>query len=109
MNNNKMIELSEANFEQVVRHGRRPVLVEFWADWSEPCRAMSPVIEAVASDELIPVEVARVNVPQHGELAERFGVQALPTLLIFNHGSLQDQLVGRTTEEELRNKLEAFI
>jgi thioredoxin 1 len=106
--NNNVIELNETNFEQEVLGARNPVLVEFWAGWSEPCKALTPVLESVADDEAAPVKVARVNVEQHEELAEKYGVRAVPTLLIFNQGGLHDQIVGRTTEQEVREKLERF-
>ena len=74
-----------------------PVLVQFWVGWSDPCKALAPMLESVAEDEAVPVKVARVNVEHHEELTERYGVSAVPTLLIFNQGGLQDQIVGRTT------------
>jgi thioredoxin 1 len=104
--NNNVIELNEANFEQEVLGARNPVLVQFWAGWSEPCKAMAPVLESVA--EAVPVKMARVNVEHHEDLADQYGVRAVPTLLIFNQGCLQDQLVGRATEQEVREKLERF-
>jgi thioredoxin 1 len=102
--NNNVIELTEANFEKEVLNARNPVLVQFWAGWSAPCRVMESVLESVSED--VPVRVARVNVEHHEELAEQYGVRAVPTLLIFNRDDLQDQIVGRASEQEVREKLE---
>ena len=104
--NNNVIELNEANFHREVLNATLPVLVEFWAGWSEPCKALAPLLESVAEDQAVPVKVARVNVEHHEELTEQYGVRAVPTLLIFNQGDLQDQIVGRTTEQILRERLE---
>lgn len=106
--NNNVIELDEANFEQEVLSAPTPVLVEFWATWSEPCKAIAPMLASVAEDGAAPVKVGRVNVERHEELAEEYGVRAVPTLLIFNQGGLHDQIVGRATEQEVREKLECF-
>ena len=104
--NNNLIELNETNFGREVLKAMQPVLVEFWADWSDPCRDMAPMLESVAKDEAVPVKVARVNVEHHEELTEQYGVRSVPTLLIFNQGGVQDQIVGRTTEQAVRERLE---
>jgi thioredoxin 1 len=104
--NNNVIELNEANFDREVLNATQPVLVEFWAGWSEPCKAMVPMLESVAEDEAVPVKVARVNVEDYEQLTEQYGVRAVPTLLIFNQGGLQDQIVGHTTEQAVRERLE---
>ncbi len=104
--NNNFIELNETNFEREVLNATRPVLVEFWAGWSDSCKAMAPMLESVAEDEAVPVKVSRVNVEQHEKLTEQYGVRAVPTLLIFNQGGLQDQIVGRATEQAVRERLE---
>ena len=104
--NNNVIELNEANFNREVLNATQPVLVEFWAGWSDPCKAMAPMLESVAEDDAVPVKVARVNVEDHEELTEQYGVRAVPTLLIFNQGGVQDQIVGRTTEQAVRERLE---
>jgi len=104
--NNNIIELSEANFNREVLNATQPVLVEFWAGWSESCKAMAPMLESVAEDEAFPVKLAKVNVEHHEELTDQYGVRAVPTLLIFNQGRLQDQIVGRTTEQAVRARLE---
>jgi len=104
--NNNVIELNEANFDREVLSAANPVLVQFWAGWSDQCKAMAPMLESVAEDQAVPVTVARLNVEHHEELTEQYGVRAVPTLLIFNQGDLQDQIVGRTTEQILRERLE---
>ena len=104
--NNNVIELNEANFDREVLNATQPVLVEFWAGWSDPCRAMAPMLESVAEDKAVPVKLARVNVEEHENLTEQYGVRSVPTLLIFNQGGLQDQIVGRTTEQAVRERLE---
>jgi thioredoxin 1 len=104
--NNNVIELNEANFDREVLNATQPVLVEFWAGWSDPCKAMAPMLESVAEDKAVPVKLARVNVEDHENLTEQYGVRSVPTLLIFNQGGLQDQIVGRTTEQDVRERLE---
>lgn len=106
--NNNLIELNEANFDQEVLQAMQPVLVEFWASWSAPCKTMAPMLEAVAGDGGIPVKYARVNVELYEKLTEQYGVRAVPTLLIFNQGGLRDQIVGRTTEQAVRARLECL-
>jgi len=106
--NNNVIELNEANFAQEVIGAVRPVLVQFWAGWSAPCKDMAPVLESVAEEQLGAVKVGRVNLEQNEALAEEYGVRAVPTLLFFKEGGLQDQIVRRTTELEVRKKLESF-
>ena len=104
--NKNFIELSEANFDREVLNAMQPVLVEFWAGWSDPCKAMAPMLESLAEDGAGPVKVARVNVEDHESLTEQYGVRSVPTLLLFNEGGVQDQIVGRTTEQAVRAKLE---
>ena len=101
-----LIELNKANFGREVLHAGQPVLVEFWARWSAPCKAMAPVVEAVAQDPVIAVKVTMVDVEQNEGLVEKYGVRSVPTLLIFNQGGLRDQIVGRATEQYVREKLE---
>lgn len=106
--NDHVIELSKLNFEEEVLGAQKPVLVHFWANWSELCKAMKPWLESVAEDEAKAVKVGRVNIEYHEALAEEYGVRAVPTLLIFDQGSLRDQIVGRATEHEVRAKLDRF-
>jgi thioredoxin 1 len=103
--NDNFIELNEANFDREVLDAMQPVLVEFWAGWSESCKAMAPVLETVAKDDTVPVKIVRVNVEHHENLTDQYGVRAVPTLLLFNQGTVQDQIVGRTTTQAVRESL----
>jgi thioredoxin 1 len=105
---NNIIELNEANFDREVLNATQPVLVEFWAEWSGPCRDMKPMLESVAGNDAAPIKFARVNIEQHERLTEQYGVRTVPTLLIFNQGGLQDQIVGQTTEQAVRERLEGL-
>jgi thioredoxin 1 len=104
--NNNIIELNEENFEVEVLNSARPVLVQFWAGWSAPCKAIAPMLKSVAEDNRVPIKLARVDVETQETLTERHGVRAVPTLLIFDQGGLRDQIVGRTTEQAVRERLE---
>jgi len=104
-----VIELDETNFEQEVLQAAQPVLVGFWAGWSDPCKAMTPMLELVAVNHAVPVKVARVNVEHHEILTEQYGVRSVPTLLIFNQGGVQDQIVGRTTAQAVRERLDLLL
>jgi thioredoxin 1 len=103
-----VIELNEANFAHEVLGAQNPVLVHFWAGWSEKCKVMGPLLESVAEDETSLVTVARLNVEHHEELVEEYGVRCVPTVLIFNKGGVEDQIIGRVSEQEVRGKLERF-
>jgi thioredoxin 1 len=104
--NSNFLELNEANFDREVLNAMQPVLVEFWAGWSEPCKAMAMMLESVAKDDAVAVKIATVNVEHHENLTDQCGVRAVPTLLIFNQGALLDQIVGRVAEQVVRERLE---
>jgi thioredoxin 1 len=103
--NNYFIESNETNFELEVLSALQPVLVEFWAGWPEASKAMAPLFETVARDDAVPVKIVKVNVEDHENLTDRYGIRAVPTLLLFNQGTLQDQIIGRTTAQAVRESL----
>jgi thioredoxin 1 len=106
--NAMVIELDESNFNEEVLQAQEPVIVQFWANWSTPCKVMTPLIESVAEDRIGEVKVARVNVERNESLADQYGVRAVPTMLFFNRGRLRDQIIGRANERELHDKLRRF-
>jgi len=108
MNKSAVIELNVTNFNQEVLCAGRPVLVQFWAGWSKQCNEMALWLDSVADRVTVPVKVARVNVEEQESLSEAHGVRAVPTLLIFYSGELREQIVGNTTEWEVRDRLECL-
>jgi thioredoxin 1 len=97
-------EVDDVNFEQAVLRSDRPVLVDFWAPWCGPCRALAPVLEELAAGWQQRARVAKLNVDSSPDLVERFSVRAIPTLILFKNGREVERLFGaaRKTEIELR-------
>ena len=102
------IEIDEINFETVVLRSAQPVLVDFWAPWCGPCRMLAPVLDEVAGEVMGKAKIGKVNVDENPDLAMRFGVQSIPTLLYFVNGEVQDQSVGAPSKPAILNKLESL-
>ena len=102
-------EVTVADFEAEVLKASTPVLVDFWAPWCGPCRAVAPVLEAIAQEQQGKVKIVKVNVDDNQQLAARYGVQAIPTLLIFKGGQPVDRVVGVSPREELTRRLTAQL
>ncbi|MGC3967984.1 MAG: thioredoxin [Pirellulales bacterium] len=94
--------LEEFNFKTEVLESNEPVLVDFWAEWCAPCRAMSPALAALARD----FKVCKVNVDRNPKLAARYGISSIPALYIFKSGKVAAQHLGVTSEQVLRNDLQ---
>lgn len=104
----KVMTFDEAGFERDVVQSDAPVLVDFWAPWCPPCRAIAPVIEQVAGELEGRVIVGKVNIDENPALAEQFGVSSIPTLLFFKDGNVVDRIVGVTSRKALVEKLKAL-
>ena len=105
----KALELNELNFDQEVLQSDIPVLVDFWAIWCGPCRMIAPIIEALAEEYAGKVKVCKVNVDENPNLAARFGIRAIPTLLLFKEGKVVEQLVGVQPKEILESILNRYV
>ena len=104
---NAIVHVTGATFDGVVTSDR-PVLIDFWAPWCGPCRAIAPMLEEIAQELGDKVTIGKVNVDEHPDLAVRFGVQAIPQLLFFKEGALKDKLVGAVPKRELIKRLDAL-
>jgi thioredoxin len=100
------IEINQQNFEKEVLQSNQPVLVDFWAEWCGPCKVLAPVLDEIAVAQANPVKVAKVNVDDNPELAARFGIQSIPTLLYFAGGELRDKTIGALGKRTILSKLE---
>jgi thioredoxin 1 len=100
------IEINEANFERDVLQSKEPVLVDFWAEWCGPCKMLGPVLDEIATEQAGRAKVAKVNIDQNPNLAARFGIQSIPTLLYFSGGEVRDQTVGAISKRVIVSKLE---
>jgi len=102
------IEINEENFETEVLKSTQPVLADFWAEWCGPCKMLGPVIEEIAAEQDGRVKVVKVNVDNNPQLAARFGVQSIPTLLYFADGKVIHQTVGVIGKKAILDKFEGF-
>jgi thioredoxin 2 len=100
-----VVEVTDATFERVVATPGKPVLVDCWAEWCPPCRMLSPVIEQLATESGGRYLVGKLNVDQNPEVAMRFRVESIPTMLIFKDGKLVDKLVGLQPKQAIAAKL----
>jgi len=100
-----LIHVSDANFEEEIIKSDKPALVDFWATWCGPCRAIGPVVEALAETYKGRVKVSKLNVDESPKTAADFGVRSIPTLILFKDGKVMDTLIGAVSQE----RLEAFI
>ena len=105
----EMIELSAENFDQQVVSSERPVLVDFWAEWCGPCKAIEPALKEVAADYEDRVVVGRLNVDEHPTIASRYGIRSIPSILLFQNGEVSDQIVGAVPKSSITNLLDNLI
>jgi thioredoxin len=109
MANQHIVTISTANFEQEVAKSTTPVLVDFWAEWCGPCKMLGPLLDELAEEKVGKVKIGKVNVDDNQELASRFGIRAIPTLLLFQGGQVKETMVGMTGKKDLEKKLASYI
>lgn len=102
----KTLEFTKDNFANEVLQSDVPVLVDFWAVWCAPCRMVAPVVDEMATKYEGKVKVGKLNVDEHGEVAQRYNVRGIPTLLLFNNGQVAEQIVGAVPRDTIANMLD---
>lgn len=95
------IEVTDANFDATVLKNTLPVLVDFWAPWCGPCRAVSPIVEEISKELDGKVAVCKVNVDENQASPSRFGIRAIPTLIVFKDGEVVDQVTGAVAKSNI--------
>jgi thioredoxin len=103
-----ILEINEANFKDEVLLSNEPVVVDFWAEWCAPCKALAPVLDEIAVGYSGRVKVARINVDENSALAEQYAVRSIPTLLFFAGGQLCRHTVGVVSRKRIVDELEAI-
>ena len=100
-----VIEFNNKNFDSDVLEAGTPVLVDFWAVWCGPCKAIAPIVEEIANDYIGKVKVGKLDVDHNNQVAMRYGIRSIPTLLVFNNGEVVDQVIGNVGKESIESML----
>ena len=100
-----VIEFNDQNFDSDVLEAGTPVLVDFWAVWCGPCKAIAPIVEEIANDYNGRVKVGKMDVDRNNQVAMRYGIRSIPTLLVFNNGEVVDQVIGNVGKESIESML----
>ena len=102
-------EVDDKNFEVEVLQSEQPVLVDFWAEWCAPCRALTPVVEAVAQEYQGKAKVVKLDVDSSTQVAQRYGIRGIPTLIVFKGGNEADRVIGMTSKDNIARMLDTAI
>ena len=108
MASDKILTLDTASFDAAIQAPGKAILVDFWAPWCGPCKAIAPILEDLATELGPKVQICKVDVDHNTELAQKFNIRAIPTLLLFKDGQLKDQIVGLTNKADLKSKIETL-
>jgi len=109
MASDKVVQLSDDGFEEQVLKSSQPVLVDFWASWCAPCKAISPVIDGLADEYAGKVTIAKLNVDENPATPGKYGVRGIPTLILFKDGQVVDQVVGAVPKNQLEGLLKKAL
>ncbi|WP_075603406.1 thioredoxin [Saccharicrinis aurantiacus] len=103
------VEVTDANFEELVLKSDKPVLVDFWAEWCGPCRMVAPVVKELAEDYGDKAVITKMDVDANPETSVKFGIRNIPTILFFKNGEVVDKQVGAVPKTSLATKLDALL
>jgi thioredoxin 1 len=103
------IHVNESTFDREVLQSTIPVLVDFWAPWCAPCKAIMPTVENIAVEMAGKFKVVKINIDESPLLATQFGIRSIPTLLIFNRGKVAEQIAGTPNKEKILTKMNQYL
>lgn len=101
MGGEHILTLTDDNFDEQIKKLEGPVLVDFWAAWCAPCKLIAPSLEEISDEMAGQVNVGKVNVDEHGDVATRFGIRSIPTLMVFKDGKVVDQMIGAVPKTQI--------
>jgi len=104
-----VIEFNDQNFDSDVLKSDAPVLVDFWAVWCGPCKAIAPIVEKLANDYIDKVKIGKMDVDSNNQVAMKYGIRSIPTLLLFNKGKVVDQIIGNVAKESIEDMLKKVL
>ena len=109
MASNAIMEVNDSNFDQDVLKSEKPVLIDFWAAWCGPCRALAPIVDELATAYEGKVTVAKMDVDRNTATPMRYGVRGIPTLLVFKGGQVKEQIVGYVPKEQIQKAIDKHL
>ena len=109
MASNAIFEVTDSNFDQDVLKCETPVLVDFWATWCGPCRAIAPIVDELASTYSGRVKITKMDVDHNSATPMRYGVRGIPTLLVFKGGQVKEQIVGYVPKEQIQKAIDKHL
>ena len=104
-----IVNIADSEFQSAVLDSAEPVLVDFWATWCAPCRAIAPVLEELAGQYKGKVRVAKVNIDDNQSTPQKYGIRSIPTLLLFKNGQVVEQIVGAVPKSKLEDALKKVV
>jgi len=104
-----IVTLTTSTFDETINSAETPVVVDFWAEWCGPCKTIAPILAEIASEQAGKVTIAKLNVDENPDLAMRFNVMSIPTLLVFHNGEVAKRLVGAKGKGQLLQELDEFL
>ncbi len=104
-----VVEINDIDFDKEVIESEVPVLVDFWAPWCGPCKALAPTLDEISKDNEGKIKIVKINVDDNKEIAVKFGIQSIPTMLIFIKGELKEQIVGSLPKNQIEKTLMDLI
>ena len=104
-----IVILTSANFDETIKSSTTPILVDFWAEWCGPCKAMNPILTEIAKEQAGNVTIAKLNVDDHGDIAQRFSVMSIPTLMLFSEGEMKLKMIGAKGKPQLLAEIAELI
>ncbi len=96
-----VVETTDDNFQEEVLDSDIPVLVDFWAPWCGPCKMLAPTLEEISRENNGKIKIVKINIDENQEMAGKFGIRSIPTMMIFNKGELKNQIVGSLPKEQI--------